>query len=111
LAVNTLVKSVDDLFKGSSSTGGIFSKIFDIFTTSTGVDLVGTAQSGAISTGSSWLPPTTSTSTTAVSEIWETSSSTTQLYEVEGILVERFTSITFERPNGYKVQLNIDWPT
>jgi hypothetical protein len=111
IGANLLMRSVDQVFQGASNTGSIFSKIFDIFTTSTGVDLVGQAKGGALSTDTTWAAASTSTATTAVSEVWETSSSTTVQYEVEGVLVERFTSITFERPNGYKVQLNIDWPS
>jgi hypothetical protein len=111
IGANLLMKAVDGVFSGSSSTGSFFIKIFDIFQNKTGVDLPTVAQSGSLSTNTSWAAATTSTSTTAVSEIWETVDSTTYQYQVEGVLVERFTSITFERPNGYKVKLNIDWPS
>jgi hypothetical protein len=48
LAVNTLMKQVDDLFKGATTSTGMFSKIFDIFKEVTGIDLVGQASSGTL---------------------------------------------------------------
>ena len=48
LAVNFLMKQVDDLFKGATTSTGMFSKIFDIFKETTGVDLVGQAESGEL---------------------------------------------------------------
>jgi hypothetical protein len=48
LAVNFLMKQVDDLFKGATTSTGMFSKIFDIFKDVTGVDLVGQAEGGEL---------------------------------------------------------------
>jgi hypothetical protein len=48
LAVNFLMKQVDDLFKGATTSTGMFSKIFDIFKETTGIDLVGQAESGEL---------------------------------------------------------------
>jgi hypothetical protein len=48
LAANFLMKQVDDLFKGATTSTGMFSKIFDIFKDVTGIDLVGEASSGEL---------------------------------------------------------------
>jgi hypothetical protein len=45
-------------------------------------------------------------------ETWttDTANSVTEIYEVSGVGIERFTTIVFERPTGDKVSLEITWP-
>ena len=49
IGANLLMKAVDGIFTGSTSTSSIFTKIFDIFKDTTGVDLVGQASGGTLS--------------------------------------------------------------
>ena len=45
-------------------------------------------------------------------ELWttDTANSVTEIYEVDGVGVERFTTIVFDRPTGDKISLQITWP-
>jgi len=110
LGLLTLLNNLDKLFAGDTTAGGLFDKIFDLFKDETGVDLkteASTATGGQ--TGDRYW---TAAGTTGPDEVWDTvvADSTTVIEEIDGVGVERFTSITFERPNGYKVQMNITWP-
>lgn len=48
LGASFLINKVSDLLLGSVSSGSIFSSVFDLFKTQTGVDLVGQASSGTL---------------------------------------------------------------
>jgi hypothetical protein len=48
LTIIELLKLLDDLLGGSNAEGGIFKKIFDIFQTQTGVDILGDAEGGSL---------------------------------------------------------------
>lgn len=98
LALLTLLNNLDSLFGGDVSVGKLFSLIFDMFKDLTGIDLVEDLPDIVGGTGT---------------EIWNTvvEESTTQVYDVDGVGVERFTSITFLKPSGGKVKMNITWPS
>ena len=110
LGLLTLLNNLDKLFAGDWSSGSLLDTIFGKFKDHTGVDLVteATTATGGQTGDRYWA----SQATTGISEIWNTSvsDSTTEIYDVDGVGVERFTSITFSRPNGYKVKMNITWP-
>ena len=102
LGTLALLQSVQGLFgAGTTSTNrSLFEKIFDVFKEETGTDLIENATSGT-------------------NMVWETSTATTETYYVEGVGVQKFTSITFENTatgatTGSVVTntmtLNIDWP-
>lgn len=93
-----LLSSLNDLF-GNDNSKGLFGKIFDTFKTETGVDLVDQANNGTIGGG-----------TGSADEDWTYDSSTIESITIDGVDINRFTSITFERPNGSKVTLNITFP-
>jgi hypothetical protein len=48
LGLLTLLNNLDKLFGGNTGTGSLFEKIFGLFNEKTGVDLVGSAQSGSL---------------------------------------------------------------
>lgn len=102
LGTLALLQSVQGLFgAGTTSTNrSLFEKIFDVFKDETGVDLVADASGGT-------------------NTVWNTSTATTETYYVEGIGVQKFTSITFknESPGASSgtvttstMKLNINWP-
>jgi hypothetical protein len=67
LGLLTLLNNMDKLFGGSSATGGVFDKIFEIFTEVTGVDLVGQASGGTlVVAGSGLIDGLTDVDTTTV---------------------------------------------
>jgi len=55
LSLLELLNAVNGLFNGSTGTNSIFKKVFDLFSTATGVDLIGQASSGTIVTPSTSL--------------------------------------------------------
>ena len=100
LGTLVLLETVQGLFgAGTTSTNrSLFEKIFDVFKDETGVDLVEEASSGTLGE-----QPST---------VWNTISSTVEEYEVEGIGIQRFTSITFQNTaTTSTMRLNIAWPT
>lgn len=100
LGMLALLNAVNGLFSGNTATNSLFDTIFDLFTTATGVDLIGDATGGGIGG-------------LIGDQIWDTIDSTTEIYQVGSYDLERFTSITFEPQgsSGTTVTLNIDWPT
>lgn len=106
LALIELVKGLDDLYAGVSGEGSLFKKIFDVFEDVTGIDLFPDEETGI---DNYWTSPADVDPLTGINEEWNTVDGVLSEYEVEGVVVERWESITFERPNGYKVKLNIDW--
>lgn len=110
LGLLTLLNNLDKLFTGDTSPGSLFDKIFSVFKDETGVDLI--TESEAATGGQSGDRYWTAQAESGISETWETSvaDSTTEVYDVDGLGVERFTSITFVRADGYKVKMNITWP-
>lgn len=101
LGALALMTAVNGIFSGNTGSGSLFSSIFDLFTTATGVDLVGEAQSGGIG------------GTLTGEQVWDTIDSTTEIYKVGTLDLERFTSITFQTSSSTNstVTLNIEWPS
>jgi len=102
LGTLAILELVQGLFGAgtTSTTRSLFDKMFDVFKEETGVDLVADASGGT-------------------NTIWNTSTATTETYYVDGIGVQKFTSITFknESPGATSgtvttstMKLNIDWP-
>lgn len=101
LGASLLMNAVSGIFTGNTGTNSLFKSIFDLFTTATGVDLVGEAQGGGIG------------GTLSGNQIWDTVDSTTEIYKVGTLDLERFTSITFQTSSATSstVTLNIQWPS
>lgn len=55
LGLLTLLNNLDKLFSGDSAAGGLFDKIFEVFSDVTGVDLVGQASGGTLVVAGSGL--------------------------------------------------------
>lgn len=106
LAIIDLLKGLDDLYAGVSGNGSIFKKIFDIFEDVTGIDLFPDTESGQ---DGYWKDPKAKDPETGINEEWNTFAGVREQYTVQGVVVERWKNIVFQRPNGYKVRLNINW--
>ena len=140
LGLLTLLNNLDKIFTGTTTVGSLFDKIFSAFQTKTGVDLVGQATAGTLVVASEVAVQeagtavisnlgtlnftgdvnVTGTGTTATVDIlgfsgnenWttDTVNSVTEIVDVSGVGIERFTTIVFDRPTGDKISLEITWP-
>lgn len=139
LALIELLTKLSDLYPTVTTAGTIFDRIFDLFKDTTGVDLVGEASGGTLVVASNIIASKDGTEVEAnlselnfkgnnltvvdnegvtdityvnVDETWNTvlAESVTENYTVDGVVVQRFKTITFQRPDGKKVTANISWP-
>lgn len=112
LGATTLLSLLDKFLSGSTESGGIFSTIMDLFKAATGVDILGFFKNLGSSILSALGLGSLSDLMGTDDEVWNTvvSESTTETIDVEGVGIRRFTTITFTKPNGKKVKMNITWP-
>lgn len=103
LGLLALMSLLNGLMSGDSGTGSLFSKIFNTFKDKTGTDLVTDAIDGNLGGSGGGTGGT-------LDENWTYWDSTTEAVNINGVTINRFTDITFLRPNGSKITLNISFP-
>lgn len=88
-----LVNSVNDLYNSLGGSGSLFEKVFDIFEDETGANL------RQIFSGSGGVSP---------NEIWTPVQYTKIIENINGVCIEKITSITFNDTNNNVIFVNFD---